>query len=260
MRATCSPVAVRFGRVGDTVLLQPLLRRLSRRFGRRRRFPWCATTAASIDEERGAEISRHSQLAAVHSLRFAGLTRLSSAPRCTTPFGTSTVDICQLICDDHHEQRRRFAILDQIDRSDAETLAALWDRLATFLEVHAASEKKHFYPALLHVGEGAGDKDTPAAETRDAISDHNDIRDAVSKVAGHAVGSDDWYAAIAVAREANSDHMADEERASLADFRRHANLQQRHQLAVAFATFEAQHFSGVNAKNRNVGSYISIHQ
>ncbi|MEO8746972.1 MAG: glycosyltransferase family 9 protein [Rhodanobacter sp.] len=33
MRVTCSPVVVRFGRLGDTVLLQPLLRRLSARYG-----------------------------------------------------------------------------------------------------------------------------------------------------------------------------------------------------------------------------------
>ena len=170
------------------------------------------------------------------------------------------MDICQLICSDHHEQRRRFAILDEIDRSDAGALTSVWGRLATFLEVHAASEEKHFYPALLKVGEGAGSKGTPAAETRDAIGDHNDIRDAVAKVALHAAGSDDWYAAIAAARKANSDHMAEEERESLADFRRHASLEQRHQLAVAFATFEAQHFSGVNAKDLNVGSYISNHR
>lgn len=33
MRVTCSPVVVRFGRLGDTVLLQPLLRKLSLRYG-----------------------------------------------------------------------------------------------------------------------------------------------------------------------------------------------------------------------------------
>ncbi|MEO6799839.1 MAG: hemerythrin domain-containing protein [Rhodanobacter sp.] len=170
------------------------------------------------------------------------------------------MDICQLICDDQHKQRRRFAILDEIDRSDAETLVVIWARLATFLEVHAASVEKHFYPALLRIGEGAGSKDTPVAETRDGIGDHNDIRDAVAEVALHAVGSDDWYAAITAAREANSDHMAEEERESLADFRRHASLERRHRLAVAFATFAAQHFSGVNTKNRDVGSYVRIHQ
>lgn len=34
MRATCESVVVRFGRLGDTVLLQPLLRKLSGRYGR----------------------------------------------------------------------------------------------------------------------------------------------------------------------------------------------------------------------------------
>jgi ADP-heptose:LPS heptosyltransferase len=33
MKITCSPVVVRFGRLGDTVLLQPLLRKLSLRYG-----------------------------------------------------------------------------------------------------------------------------------------------------------------------------------------------------------------------------------
>jgi hypothetical protein len=50
------------------------------------------------------------------------------------------VDITQLILDDHHEQRRLFAILEQIDRSDTGTLAAVWARLGSFLELHAAAE------------------------------------------------------------------------------------------------------------------------
>ena len=59
------------------------------------------------------------------------------------------VDITQLILDDHHEQRRLFAILEQIDRSDTEALSAVWGRLAAFLELHAAAEEELFYPALL---------------------------------------------------------------------------------------------------------------
>jgi hypothetical protein len=136
----------------------------------------------------------------------------------------------------------------------------VWKRLATFLEVHASAEEKHFYPALLEQGKGAGSKHSPAAETRDAIGDHNDIRDAVSKVALHDAGSEEWYAAIAAARKANSDHMGEEERESLADFRRHASLEQRHRLAVAFAAFEAKHFKGVKARDRNVEGYIREHE
>ena len=62
------------------------------------------------------------------------------------------MDITQLILDDHHEQRRLFAILEQIDRSDIGTLLAVWGRLGVFLELHAAAEEAIFYPALLQVG------------------------------------------------------------------------------------------------------------
>ena len=59
------------------------------------------------------------------------------------------MDITQLILDDHHEQRRLFAMLEQIDRGDTDSLSALWARLGTFLELHAAAEEEIFYPALL---------------------------------------------------------------------------------------------------------------
>ena len=88
------------------------------------------------------------------------------------------MDITQLILDDHHEQRRLFAILEQVDRSDTEALAAVWGRLADFLEVHAAAEEALFYPALLRVGIAARRKAGVEDETLDAIHDHNEIRDA----------------------------------------------------------------------------------
>ena len=62
------------------------------------------------------------------------------------------MDITELILDDHREQRRLFAILEQIERADTGVLSAIWDRLATFLELHAAAEEAIFYPALLQVG------------------------------------------------------------------------------------------------------------
>jgi hypothetical protein len=165
------------------------------------------------------------------------------------------VDITQLILDDHHEQRRLFAILEQIDRTDTAALSTVWDRLAALLEVHAEAEEQLFYPQLLRVGKGVDSLD-PADETEDAIGDHNDIRDAVAAVADHDVGSDGWYDAVAKANEANSDHMAEEEREGLTDFRRHAGLQLRHDLAVAFVAFEATHFAGVTAVDKDPESYV----
>jgi Hemerythrin HHE cation binding domain len=166
------------------------------------------------------------------------------------------VDITQLILDDHHEQRRLFAMIEQVGRADIDVLSALWDRLGTFLELHAAAEEAIFYPVLLQVGVAARRAAGVEEETLDAIHDHNEIRDAVADVARHPAGSDGWYAAIAAANLANSDHMAEEEREGLTDFRRLASLQQRHDLAVAFAAFEARNFTGVPAVDKDPKEYV----
>ena len=166
------------------------------------------------------------------------------------------MDITQLILDDHHEQRRLFAILEQIGRADTGTLSAVWTRLGTFLELHAAAEEAIFYPALLQVGLAAGRRAGAEGETLDAIRDHNDIRDAVAEVARRRVGSDGWFAAVAAANVANGDHMAEEEREGLTDFRRLSGLRQRHDLAVAFAAFQARNFAGVPAVDKDPERYI----
>lgn len=167
------------------------------------------------------------------------------------------MDITQLILDDHHEQRRLFAILEQIDRADTGTLSVLWARLSAFLELHAEAEEEIFYPALLRVAASpGGGPDAAEAETLDAIHDHNDIRDAIAVVRGHEVGTEGWYAAVAAVNQANGDHMAEEEREGLTDFRHLAGLSLRHDLAVAFTAFEAQHFAGVPAVDKDPARYV----
>ena len=166
------------------------------------------------------------------------------------------MDITQLILDDHHEQRRLFAILEQIDRAETGTLSAVWARLSAFLELHAAAEEEIFYPALLQAGLSTGRADSAEEETLDAIGDHNDIRDAIAAAAGPVVGTDEWYAAVAAVNLANGDHMAEEEREGLTDFRRLAGLAQRHDLAVAFAAFEARHFAGVPVVDKDPARYV----
>ena len=161
-----------------------------------------------------------------------------------------------MILSDHHEQRRMFAILDEVDSSDTATLTAVWKRLTILLEVHAEAEEKLFYPRLMDLGTGVGSKDSAEEETRDAVHDHNQIRDALAEVGGKEVGSEAWREAVAGVREANSDHMGEEERESLADFRRHASLQLRHDLAVRFAAFEAEHAGGIRAHDLDVEDYI----
>lgn len=166
------------------------------------------------------------------------------------------MDITQLILDDHYEQRRLFAVLEQIDPADTGTLSAVWARLAAFLEVHAAAEEAIFYPELLRVARRAGRLGSAEDETLDAIGDHNEIRDTVAAVGQHAVGSDGWLAAVAAVNQANGDHMAEEEREGLTDFRREASVQRRHDLAVAFAGYEARHVMGVQPVDRDPQAYV----
>ena len=169
------------------------------------------------------------------------------------------MDITQLILDDHHEQRRLFAIIEQIDRSDRSSLDAVWRRLATFLEVHAETEEKLFYPELLRVGRIAGHTQSVEEETLDAIKDHNEIRDAVAAVGQEQVGTPEWFKAVAAANKANSDHMAEEEREGLTDFRRDAPLQLRHDLAVAFAAYEVTHVDGVTPIDKDPKRWVADH-
>jgi len=166
------------------------------------------------------------------------------------------MDITDLILHDHHEQRRLFAYLDDIGPGDTEALAAVWTRLRILLEVHAAAEEELFYPHLLQIGTGAGGAPSARAEVEDVIKDHNEIRDACAEVGRHQVGSDPWWDAVTQAREANSDHMAEEEREDLADFRHHADLKLRHDIAVAFAVFEARHAGGIRARDRDPEEYV----
>ena len=169
------------------------------------------------------------------------------------------MDITQLILDDHAEQRRLFAIIEQIDPTDTKSLASVWKRLATFLEVHAETEEKLFYPALLRVGRKAGDQEGVEEETLDAIKDHNEIRDAVAKAAEQQVGSDDWYSAVAGANKANGDHMAEEEREGLTSFRRYAPLELRHRLGVDFIAYETRHVTGVVAVDKDPEQWVEAH-
>jgi hypothetical protein len=170
------------------------------------------------------------------------------------------MDITEVILNDHHDQRRMFAILDQMHDASTADLAAVWERLRILLEVHAKAEEELFYPQLLALGTGAGGKESPEDETTDAIHDHNEIRDALAEVGQHAAGSPEWWTAVAKVNEVNGDHMGEEEREGLTDFRRHASLDLRHTLAVAFCAFEAAHAGGIDGQDVDPNRYVMQHE
>jgi hypothetical protein len=166
------------------------------------------------------------------------------------------MDITEVILEQHHEQRRAFALLDEMPRADTAALGAVWGRLEVLLEVHAEAEERFFYPRLLRLGKGNPEGDVDD-EVEDAIKDHNEIRDAVKAADGPAVGSDEWWTAVWDARKANDDHMAEEEREDLLDFRHHADLQTRHDIAVQFLTYEAKHYAGIPIRDKDPKEYIA---
>jgi hypothetical protein len=112
----------------------------------------------------------------------------------------------------------------------------VWRPLADKLDVHAYIEEKIFYPQLLERG-----TDDPEGETLDAIGDHNDIRDGVREANVAAVGTDEWWAAVGRTKVANDDHMDEEEREGLSDFRRHAPIGLRGGLGEQCSVFMAEH-------------------
>ncbi|AYJ85570.1 cation-binding protein [Sphingomonas paeninsulae] len=169
------------------------------------------------------------------------------------------MDITQLILDDHHEQRRLFSILEQIDKSDTVSLAAVWRRLSAFLEVHAETEERFFYPALMRVGRKANRTEEVEDESLDAIKDHNEIRDAVAAVESEINGTEAWFKAVAAANKANGDHMAEEEREGLTEFRRLAPLALRHDLAVSFISFETTNVDGVVPIDKDPKKWVETH-
>jgi Hemerythrin HHE cation binding domain len=165
-------------------------------------------------------------------------------------------DITALILEDHEWFREQFARLDELQarpRASRAALERVWRPLADKLDVHAYIEEKIFYPQLLQRG-----ADNPEGETLDAIGDHNDIRDGVRDANEALIGSDDWWAAVGRARAANDDHMGEEEREGLSDFRRHAPIGLREALGQQYREFMAEHptTKGLKIADRDPQAYV----
>jgi hypothetical protein len=165
-------------------------------------------------------------------------------------------DITMLILNDHAWFREQFARLDYLQARESagrDALERMWRPLADKLDVHAYIEEKIFYPQLLQRG-----VDDPEGETLDAIGDHNDIRGGVRDANAAAVGSDEWWAAVGRARQANDEHMGEEEREGLSDFRRHAPIGLREALGAQYGEFMAAHptTKGLVIADRDPQAYV----
>lgn len=163
-------------------------------------------------------------------------------------------DVIRLILDDHEAFRSRFAELAGL-RGDPQAAARVWDGLAALLETHASAEEEHFYPALLQHVEGSED------ETKDAIGDHDEIREGIRRAAAAEVGSDEWWQGIRDAREANDEHLAEEERDDIPDFLRAVSVELRQELGARFARFEVDHRGahGLSGADKDPDGFVDLH-
>jgi len=143
-------------------------------------------------------------------------------------------DVVRLILSDHETFRAQFAQLADL-RDEPKAAAVLWAGLAAHLEVHASAEEEHFYPALLKKVEGSED------ETKDAVHDHDEIRQGIRRAAAAEPGSEEWWAGVQDARDANDEHLAEEERDDLPDFLRSVSVELREELGARFVAFRDAH-------------------
>ena len=111
------------------------------------------------------------------------------------------MDITRLILEDHDEQRKMFAILDEIPRDDTAKLEAVWNRLADPARGPRRGGGAPFLSAPAEGGPARAMGESVDEESRDAIKDHNEIRDAIRKARAQQVGSDDWWASVLEARK-----------------------------------------------------------
>jgi hypothetical protein len=165
-------------------------------------------------------------------------------------------DITELIVADHEWFRQQFARLDALRVQapvNSSALERVWRPLADKLDVHAYIEEKIFYPQLLKRG-----TDDPEGETLDAIGDHNEIRDGVRDANAAQIGAEEWWAAVGRTRSANDDHMSEEERDGLPDFRRNAPIGLREALGRQYSEFMAEHptTEGLPIADRDPERYV----
>ncbi|HTX97368.1 MAG TPA: hemerythrin domain-containing protein [Mycobacterium sp.] len=165
-------------------------------------------------------------------------------------------DITMLILADHDWFREQFTKLDFLQAqtpADQAALARVWRPLADKLDVHAYIEEKICYPQLLKRGSQDAE-----GETLDAIGDHNDIRDGVRAADAAGVGTQPWWAAVGRTRQANDDHMGEEEREGLSDFRRSAPIGLRDALGRQYREFMAEHptTEGLPISDRDPQRYV----
>lgn len=137
---------------------------------------------------------------------------------------------------DHRRIRRLCAALDDAVRCLGDSgadrmLAQVWQRLADLLQAHARAEEEICYLPMFECG--------PPATWRDAIDDHDDIREAISEASLHLAGSASWWRAVRAVIAASTAHLDREEQGILAHGLPALTMSRRRELGRQWLSFIA---------------------
>lgn len=150
--------------------------------------------------------------------------------------GTQPGDVIELIMADHRRIRRLCRALDDAARwsggSDPDWMPAyVWQRLASLLEAHAQAEEEICYLPMY------GRHAHAAERRREAVADHDDIREAITEARLRRPGSRLWWMSVSAVPALTVEHLDREERGPLAASLPRLATRQRRELGRQYAAF-----------------------
>jgi hemerythrin superfamily protein len=141
-------------------------------------------------------------------------------------------DIIDLVLHDHHAVESLFDTLQAA--VGTEDQATLFAQAREALERHAAAEEKVLYPRVR--------KDVPDGreEVKDAVEEHDQIRESLKEVEEHDAGTELFTLAIAQLVATTKHHVGVEEGELLPDFRENSEAGEREELGSLFEEAKAK--------------------
>ena len=143
-------------------------------------------------------------------------------------------DIVEQVMADHRRIRRLTQVVHEAARDSGASdclLADAWQRLADLLEVHTRAEEEICYLPMF------GSGPTAAERRREAVSCHDDIRDAISETSLRPVGSPPWWRAAHAVLTAAAEHLDREERVIQASWIPRLTASTRRELGRQWSAF-----------------------
>ncbi|WP_371525617.1 hemerythrin domain-containing protein [Streptomyces sp. NBC_01283] len=145
---------------------------------------------------------------------------------------TPTMDVVELILDDHRRMEDLFRDMRSVEAERAEALK----KFADLLIAHALAEEAEVYPALRRY------RDIDNDEVEHGVEEHEEGNEALlALLEVTEVGSDDWDEKLEKLVEAVAHHTDEEERTILNGARENVAMARREELGTAFTRERDKH-------------------